>query len=206
MFFPFRSLATLPLQTDKANTHSHSHKLVDSMIKKTVILLIGAVLIVSVLASGCTFNLGNTTTSPTSTTYTSSRGYSIAYPSDWGKPQEQNNGTLVVFLTPTNNETENLNVQVITRDTLENVTKEGTSIAQENDDFKQIEATNTTLAGLPAYKIVYTATIDGNQLKVLQTWTVKDGKAYIITYKGAPANYDTYLSAAQKMIDSFQIK
>jgi hypothetical protein len=193
----------LPLQTGKANTHSHSHKLVDSMIKKTVILLIGAVLIVSVLASGCTFNVGNTTTSPT---YTSSRGFSIAYPSDWSKPQEQNNGSLVIFTTPANNETENLNVQVITRDTLENVTKEGTSIAQENDDFKQIEATNTTLAGLPAYKIVYTATIDGNQLKVLQTWTVKDGKAYIITYKGAPANYDTYLSAAQKMIDSFQIK
>jgi serine/threonine-protein kinase len=196
----------LPLQTGKANTHSHSHKLVDSMIKKTVILLIGAVLIVSVLASGCTFNVGNTTTSSTTTTYTSSRGYSIAYPSDWRKPQEQSNGSLVIFTTPANNETENLNVQVITRDTLENVTKEGTSIAQENDDFKQIEATNTTLAGLPAYKIVYTATIDGNQLKVLQTWTVKDGKAYIITYKGAPANYDTYLSAAQKMIDSFQIK
>jgi serine/threonine-protein kinase len=196
----------LPLQTGKANTHSHSHKLVDSMIKKTVILLIGAVLIVSVLASGCTFNVGNTTTSSTTTTYTSSKGYSITYPSDWSKPQEQSNGSLVIFTTPANNETENLNVQVITRDTLENVTKEGTSIAQENDDFKQIEATNTTLAGLPAYKIVYTATIDGNQLKVLQTWTVKDGKAYIITYKGAPANYDTYLSAAQKMIDSFQIK
>ena len=29
------------------------------MIKKTVILLVGAVLIVSVLASGCTFNVGN---------------------------------------------------------------------------------------------------------------------------------------------------
>jgi len=179
------------------------------MIKKTAILLIGAVLIVSVLASGCTFNLGNTTTSPTSTTYTSSRGYSIAYPSDWGKPQEQNNGTLVVFLTPTNNETENLNVQVYNlsaNSTLATVTGSVKSNAENYDNFTQIEATNTTLAGLPAYKIVLKATVDGDQLKALQTWTVKDGKAYIITYKGAPTNYDTHLSAAQKMIDSFQIK
>jgi hypothetical protein len=203
------SLATLPLQTGKANTHSHRHKLVDSMIKKTAILLIGAVLIVSVLASGCTFNVGNTTTSPTSTTYTSAKGYSIKYESDWGKPQEQQNGAFVVFLTPANNETENLNVQELNlskTSSLASVTEDETSNAQSYDNFTLIEATNTTLSGLSASKIVFTATIDGDQLKVLQTWTVKDGKAYVITYKAAPNNYNTYLSAAQKMIDSLQIK
>jgi serine/threonine-protein kinase len=179
------------------------------MIKRSVILLVGAVLIVSVLTSGCTFNVGNTSPTPTSTTYTSAKGYSIKYTSDWGKPEEQKSGALVVFLTPTNNLTENLNVQVInltSSDTLATVTDDAISTAQDYDNFKQIEATNTTLAGLPAYKIVYTATINGDQLKVLQTGTVKDGKAYVITYKGAPANYDTHLSAAQQMIDSFQIK
>jgi serine/threonine-protein kinase len=179
------------------------------MIKKTAILLVGAVLIVSVLTSGCTFNVGNTTTSPTSTTYTSAKGYSIKYSSDWGKPQEQNNGAQVVFLTPTNNETENLYVQVANLSagtTLANLTETIKSNEQDNKDFKQIEARNTTLAGLPAYKSVYTATSDGDQLKVLETWTVKDGKVYLIMYKAAPSNYDTYLSAAQQMIDSFQIK
>jgi serine/threonine-protein kinase len=178
------------------------------MIKKTAMLLIGAVLIVSVLTSGCTFNVGNTTTSPTSTTYTSKNGFSIAYPSDWGKPQEFN-GAFVGFATPTHNESENLNVQVMNlsaSDTLETVTDDVISNAQDYDNFNQIAAHNTTLAGLPAYKIVFTATTnEGDQLKALQMWTVKDDKAYIITYKGTPANYDTYLSAAQKMIDSFQI-
>jgi hypothetical protein len=180
----------------------------DIMIKKPAILLIGAVLIVSVLASGCTANVGNTSPSPTTTTYTSAKGFSIAYPSDWGKPQEQSNGSLVIFLTPDNNETENLNAQVLTRTgaSLATVTEELKSTVQDYDNFKQIEVTNTTLAGLPAYKIVYTATVNGDQLKVLQTVTVKDGKAYVITYKDAPANYDKHLSAAQKMIDSFQIK
>ncbi len=179
------------------------------MSKKTAVLLIGAVLIVSVLMSGCTFNVGNTSPTPSSTTYTSAKGYSIKYSSDWGKPEEQNSGTFVVFLTPANNVTENLNVQVVNlsaSDTLATVTDDVISNAQDYDNFKQIEATNTTLAGLPAYKIVYTATIDGDQLKLLQTWTVKDGKAYVITYKGFPTNYATHLSAAQQMIDSFQIR
>ena len=184
------------------------------MIKKTTILVIGAVLIFSVLTSGCSFNVGNTTTSPTSTTYSSAKGFSIAYPSDWGKPQEQENGTLVIFLTPDNNETENLYVQAIDMEavnlpansTLATVTETIKSNEQDSEGFKQIEAKNTTLAGLPAYKSVYTATSDGDQLKVLETWTVKDGKVFLIMYKAAPTNYDKHLSAAQKMIDSFQIK
>jgi len=83
-------------------------------------------------------------------------------------------------------------VNLSASDTLATVTDDVISTAQDYANFKQIEATNTTLAGLPAYKIVYTATIDGDQLKLLQTWTVKDGKAYVITYKGFPTNYDTH--------------
>jgi hypothetical protein len=177
------------------------------MSKKTVILLVGAVLIVSVLTSGCTFNVGNTTTSPTSTIYTSAKGYSIKYSSDWSKPDEQNNGSMVAFRTPADNKTENLNVVVLnTTDTSATVNADAIEAAEGYNNFTLISAANTTLAGLPAGKIVYTATIDGNQQKILQTWTVQNGKVYVITYKGASKNYDTYLSAAQQMIDSFQIK
>jgi serine/threonine-protein kinase len=181
----------------------------DSMIKRNLLLLIAAAMIASVLAAGCTFNVGNPTPSASPTnTYDSSKGFTIKYSADWSKPQEQQNGTLVLFLTPTNNAAENLNVQVgnlSANQTLATLTKDITSEAQSNDNFTQIEATNTTLAGLPGYKIVYTATVNGDQLKALQTWTVKDGKAYVITYKAAPSNYDTYASTAQQMIDSFQI-
>jgi hypothetical protein len=181
----------------------------DSMIKRNVLLLIAAAMIASVLAAGCTFNVGNPTPSASPTnTYDSSKGFTIKYSADWSKPQEQQNGTLVLFLTPTNNAAENLNVQVgnlSANQTLATLTKDITSEAQSNDNFTQIEATNTTLAGLPGYKIVYTATVNGDQLKALQTWTVKDGKAYVITYKAAPSNYDMYASTAQQMIDSFQI-
>ena len=176
-------------------------------LKPITAIIVFSLLVASVLTSGCSFNIGDTT--PTTTTYTSPKGYAITYSSDWGKPQEQQDGSLVAFLTPTNNKTENLNVVVVNltaSDTLEIMTDEGIATAEDYDDFKLIEETGTTLAGLPAYKIVFTATIDGEQLKLLQTWTVNDGKLYIITYKGAPTNYVTHLSGAQRMIDSFQIK
>jgi len=177
------------------------------MTKKTIILLICAVLLVSALTAGCTSNVGNTTPSASPTnTYDSTRGFIIKYPSDWTKEEQS---SLVLFVTPTNKATENLNVQVMNLSanrTLATLTEDLKSSAQSSENFTQIEATNTTLAGLPAYKIVYTATVDGEHLKVLQTLTVKDGKAYIITYKAVPSNYDKYVSAAQQMIDSFQIK
>jgi hypothetical protein len=133
----------------------------------------------------------------------------MQYPSDWTKDEPKSGAVVVLFGLPTNNATENLNVQVYNRtasDTLESLTSEHIQEAQEFENFTQIEAGNTTLAGNPAYKIVYKATYDGDYLKVTQIWTVKDGKIYLITYKAAPDNYDAHLSAAQKMIDSFRIK
>jgi len=177
------------------------------MIKKSLILLIGVVLLASVLTAGCTANVGNTTPSASPTNTYDSANFTIKYPSDWTKNEPTSGPITVLFGTPTNNATENLNVQVYpSGETLSDLTARLTSQLQNFSDFKQIDAGNTTLAGNPAYKVVYTATIDGGQLKLMQIWTVKDGKEYIITYKGAPNNYDTYLSAAQQMIDSFQIK
>jgi eukaryotic-like serine/threonine-protein kinase len=180
------------------------------MIKKTAIVLIGVVMIVSVLAAGCAFNLGNPTTpaSPTNT-YDSGKGFSIKYPSDWTKDEPKNGAISVLFGMPTNNDTENLNVQVwnlSANETLVSRTAVLLPAVQSFSDFTQIEAVNTNLAGNPAYKVVYTANIGGDRLKLTQIWTVKNGKEYIITYKAAPNNYDTYASTAQQMIDSFQIK
>jgi eukaryotic-like serine/threonine-protein kinase len=180
------------------------------MSKKTVALLFGVIMSVSVLTAGCAFNLGNPTPSASPTnTYESAKGFTIKYPSDWTKNEPKSGAIAVLFGIPTNNATENLNVQVWNRsanDTLSSLTPSKLSALQEFSDFKQIEAGNTTLAGNPAYKVVYTATVDGDPLKLTQIWTVKGGKEYVITYKAAPNNYDTYASTAQQMIDSFKIK
>jgi hypothetical protein len=202
--------AKSPVQTGKNNTNARSLKVVDSMSKKTVVLLIGVIMTVSVLSAGCAFNAGNPKplASPTNT-YDSATGFTIKYPLDWAKSEPKSGAISVLFRIPTNNATENLNVQVWNRsanDTLSNLTAGILSAVQGLSEFTQIEAGNTTLAGNPAYKIVYTTTVEGYYQKVTEIWTVKGGKEYLITYKAAPSNYDTYTSTAQQMIDSFKIK
>ncbi len=54
--------------------------------------------------------------------------------------------------------------------------------------------------------MVYTAPLNGVQMKALETWIIKDGNLYQIVYEAPASNYDTYLSTAQQMINSFQIK
>jgi hypothetical protein len=67
-----------------------------------------------------------------------------------------------------------------------------------------IESKNTTLAGIPAHKVIYNDTLGQlNNFKALQIWTVKNAKAYILTYTATVTNYAHYLPIIQDMINSF---
>jgi eukaryotic-like serine/threonine-protein kinase len=80
-------------------------------------------------------------------------------------------------------------------------------LKKSNPNLKLSESTSTTLAGKPAFKIIFSAT-DNNQVerKAMQLWTVIGNKAVLITYKAQPDKYSSYLSTIEKMIGSFQVK
>jgi hypothetical protein len=179
------------------------------MSKITAVLLIGIVVSLSVLAAGCTSNVANPTPSAPTNTYDSAKGFTIKFPSDWPKDVPKSGAISVLFGMPTNNAAENLNVQVWNRsvnETLSNRTALTLAAIQDLSNFTEFSEGSTTLSGNPAYKIVYTATYDGEYMKFSQTWTLKYGKEYLITYKATPKNFETYESTAQQMIDSFKIK
>ena len=187
---------------------------------KWTLLLTAALITASICVAGCTMYV-TTSPSPTSTasanvmTYENANyGFSINYPSDWTKQERTPNGTgyqvVVLFVLPTNNVSENLNVVV--DDSLEPSTtlKEQTQanieqLQQDHPDFKLLESGNTTLAGNPAYKIVYTATANQKYVKAMQVWTLSNGTYYMITYKTGPSNYDKYIGTAQQMMNSFEL-
>jgi hypothetical protein len=83
--------------------------------------------------------------------------------------------------------------------TLEEYTNSQINLLEE----KLLESNTTILSDIPGYKIVFT-NIEG--LKTMQVWTIKDDKAYIITYVAQEEDYEKELQIAQKMIDSFEIK
>ena len=148
----------------------------------------------------------------------SSAGIKLQYPSNWVK---QENGTrqdtqtdLVTFTPPTINSNASLDI------TVDDITDSvGTTLAQyasdeigslkqqfANNDFKLIESKSSIiLAGLPAYRIVYTSVDQNTPTKDMEIGAIKGGKVYLLTYEAGPNEYDKYLPIALKIIDSFKL-
>jgi eukaryotic-like serine/threonine-protein kinase len=73
-------------------------------------------------------------------------------------------------------------------------------------NFKLLEPnTNTTLGGNPAYSITYTDKDQGGPYKGMDIVTMKNDKAYDISYTADPDRYDSVFPTVQTMINSFKI-
>jgi serine/threonine-protein kinase len=144
-------------------------------------------------------------------------GISIKYPENWeqtGTP-DRITGNLVKFMSPKENDadtyTENLNLIVQdlpeSRRELEQFTTFYLDeIKQYHQGFQIIAQDKKLLANQPANQVIYTLTEEGINLKRLQIWTIKNNKAYIITYTADGDKYTKYLSTIQTMINSFAIQ
>ena len=141
-------------------------------------------------------------------------GISIQFPSNWEKSVNLDN--FVTFRAPPETDTRiypaalGLKIQELASKSvlLQEVTEVQISeLKKSNPNLEFSESTSTTLAGIPAYRVVFTAT-DNNQVerKAMQIWTIIDNKAILITYKAQPAKYSTYLPTIERMISSFQAK
>jgi eukaryotic-like serine/threonine-protein kinase len=132
-------------------------------------------------------------------------GVRIQYPSDWGRLDlsfMQDSADIDFYPLADTSLAKNLKIQV---DNLpsSNMTLEEYTNSQINPfEEKLLESNTTTLAGIPGYEIVFTS-LQG--LKTMQVWTIKNDKAYIITYVAQEEDYEKELQVAQKMIDSFEI-
>jgi eukaryotic-like serine/threonine-protein kinase len=132
-------------------------------------------------------------------------GVRIQYPSDWGRLDlsfMQGSADIDFYPLADTSLAKNVKIQV---DNLpsSNMTLEEYTNSQINPfEEKLLESNTTTLAGIPGYEIVFTS-LQG--LKTMQVWTIKDDKAYIITYVAQEEDYEKELQVAQKMIDSFEI-
>jgi serine/threonine-protein kinase len=139
-------------------------------------------------------------------------GIKIDYPSGW--IHELHAGGLLTFLpshegytntypaglgiTVAHLKTKNLTLSEITKIQIKNLT-------QNHPDFRPLESTDFRLAGNLAHKIVFSATDRmKHERKSMQIWTIKEDKAYLITYKAEPMQYSKYLPTIQKMVESFQ--
>jgi hypothetical protein len=173
-------------------------------------------------------NITNTTT-PQATNITAedfltyentTYGIRIQYPAVWQKGESnqtsQDNviNTIVAFRAPkdriSDTIAENVIIGVENLPPEENIslaaysTLQIADLTQFSTDFDLEQSTPIVLAGSPAQKIVFSETVQQIPIKTMQVWTIKDNKAYIITFAGEAAKYSDYLPTIQKMIDSFE--
>ena len=144
-------------------------------------------------------------------------GIKILYPANWDKQENtsssNDNSTLidlVAFSPPFKNNSDIVGKLIVQVDNISDI-KPITLANYANDtvsDLRQdfrVSESNATLAGNPAYKIVYTGLEASIDLKAMMVMTIKGDRAYIISYTAEPEKYSFYLPTVQKMIDSFEI-
>jgi hypothetical protein len=135
-------------------------------------------------------------------------GFTLEYPSNWTKQES------LVFVSPPGG-IGNQAPELITIDTevlptldfsLDTYTNLSLRQAQESlQDFKLLNSSSTTLAGLPAHMIVFSFTESQNTtLQNLATWTIKDGMVYKVTYIATPEEFHSSLPALQSVLDTFR--
>jgi eukaryotic-like serine/threonine-protein kinase len=152
-------------------------------------------------------------------------GIRMQYPSGWQNAENDLGGIFITkFISPPEDESDvfgdNINIAV------ENLPSNTTDVFQYTNvsiglvsrsipGFNLILSSNSAnVSGLPAVEKVFTAkqaALDKNltavavDLKMMQLYTLKNDRGYVITYGAEISNYDKYLPTVQKMISSFQI-
>ena len=151
-------------------------------------------------------------------------GIRVQYPSDWEKvepgqiSQESSFNIIVGFVSPKESVSDTsppaaLSIGIhnlSSSSSYQNTTLDQytdvhiNAIRREQESL--VESTTTTLSAgsnnTLAQKVVY---VNSQGQEVMQVWTIKENKAYHITYAADVARYTDYLPLAQKIIDSFEI-
>lgn len=144
------------------------------------------------------------------------KGIKMKYPDNWTKQEESNAVTqeVVKFISPKEGDADKFQERLIV--TVESTTNNKTldeytklskqEILKLDKNAKIAQEGESTLAGKNGYRVVYT-TKEGNQeFKKLNVWTMKNDKAYLITYEAEAGKYEQFLPVVEKMIKSLEVQ
>lgn len=139
------------------------------------------------------------------------RDFSVSYPEPWSK---QNRDDFfaegVVFFSPVEDKSDQFREQVsvlienLSSDvSLSEYTSESLAQIKELSDPNVSEAQPVNLGEQEGRQVIYSGEENGRPVRRMQTWSIKDRRAYVITYTAEPDSYDNYLPMVEKMIESF---
>ena len=136
-------------------------------------------------------------------------GVSIQYPSDWELLEKSNDK--LTFTKQEGFVGADLNVEEIDQSDATLPEYANTRINElktQRPDFQLVSLEPIIISNdIPAQKVVYTfeREEDGKTNKVMRIWSINEGKLYTLAYIAESSQYDRYLPAFQRMVDSFVI-
>jgi eukaryotic-like serine/threonine-protein kinase len=156
----------------------------------------------------------NSPTSSDTKTY-QNKQVQINYAAQWQQeePSDSTNGEVVTFWSPQERSSfrPNLTVSIMplpnAQMSLAQYTEESIAeIKKSLTNPKIIESRATKLVEQPAHQVQYSGKPEGKEeVQSLETWTIVNGKAYLLLYRAMPKDYAKYLPNALQSIDSFKI-
>ena len=134
-------------------------------------------------------------------------GIKTEYPSDWGRIDlsflKNNSADIEFYPLDDSSGIKQVKLQVETMPNDQKVTLQELNNAKVGSTVGEIlESNGTTLADLPAYKIVYSA----SGIRTMQVWTIEDNKVYTITYVAEEEDFEEDFQSAERMVQSFGIE
>ena len=142
----------------------------------------------------------------------SSQGFRVNYPEVWSKQNRDDFFAIgVVFFSPLEDDSDKFKerVSVLVENLANNMSLAqytNQSIAEikrlSDPDVGDVQAIN--LGANEARQVVYRGEENGYPVQRMQTWSVQNNQAYVITYTAKPDSYDNYLPTVEKMIESFE--
>jgi len=133
--------------------------------------------------------------------------FQISYPEDW-EIDSDSAGIAVQLFSPTPADDDfSENVNVIVEELLEPITLDDyVALALEQveelfPEFQLFDEFSSTLGGLPAWTVAYTGEIDGVVYGVVQTITIHEDRAFVVTYTGT-TEFDRYLPHSDAIFNS----
>ena len=140
-------------------------------------------------------------------------GFEVEYPEVWSRQNRDDFfATGVTFLSPLEDDSDEFKEQVsiLVEDlpsdvSLEQYTEESIAEIKKLSDPNVGDAQTVDLGENEGRQIIYIGEVNNNTVQRMQTWSIKDNRAYILTYTARPNSYNTYLPTVEKMIESFNI-
>lgn len=139
--------------------------------------------------------------------------FKLNYPETWLKKNRDDFfATGVDFFFPLENDSDKFKerVSVLVENlsantSLEQYTDESIAEIKRLSDSALETAETTKLGNSEAKQVVYKGNENGNPVKKMETWSVQNNQAYVITYTAQANSYEKYLPTVQTMLKSFVI-